>query len=191
MRLSRFKFVLIALSLAGATLWITKHQNQNATHLASAKAPLSYSWQSNHSTTWQIDRATPQKQTLIYTQQMNYQDTSQRSDFSYPFVLLIDAQQHTKIQSQTGFSEHNQIIHFEKEVLITQFEPKNPEQNKTLSTQSITYNAQTNQVSTSAPVVIKQPQGTLTGTGLNANLETGYYQLLSNVTGVYQPQSQP
>jgi lipopolysaccharide export system protein LptC len=194
MRLSRLKFVFIALGLAAVTLWITQQQSNQQT-LSDESTPIaSYSWQSQHSTTWQIDRQTPHKQTLIYTQQMNYQDTSKRSDFLQPNVRLLDLQQQTQIQSQQGFSEQNQIIHFEKDVRITQHNPTETAeagQNKTLTTQRITYNAQSNLVSTDAAIVITLPQGTLTGTGLNANLQTGHYQILSHVKGVYQPQTTP
>lgn len=191
MQRSRLKFVLIALGLAAVTLWITQQQSNDQTQTAQSTPALSYSWQSHHSTTWQIDRQTSHKQTLIYTQQMNYQDASKRSDFILPNVLLLDSQQRTQIQSQHGFSEQNQLIHFKQDVVIHQNNPLETGQNKTLTTQSITYNAQTNVVSTDAPLVITWPQGRLSGTGLNANIETGNYQILSQVKGVYQPQTTP
>ena len=65
--------------------------------------------------------------------------------------------------------------------------PSDPSSNKTLSTEQITYNNETQLVTSPLKVTLQAPNISISGIGFDANLADGHYQFHDNVTTFYQP----
>lgn len=58
----------------------------------------------------------------------------------------------------------------------------------TITTSELTLFPKQSRAFTKKPVTLLRPGTTIHGTGFNANLKTGVYQLLSEASAVYQPE---
>jgi len=194
MRLSRARIIVYAFILSILALWINNQQSgSKPSQTEHAKIQQSYSWQSSQSTAWQIDRQKPNEQTTIQTATWHYQEATQQSDFTQPVITLVKPEGTTTISSQNGQSLNDNIISLSGQVVISQM----PNQDKpgqtqlsTLSTDKITYNISQGDLHSDDKITISQPTGITTGTGLNANLQSGYYHILSDVKGTYHIKSE-
>jgi len=190
MRFSRLKIVLFTLALSAVALWLTNLQPQNTdnTNLHTKKA-LSYSWQATNTTVWNIKPTEPNKQSIVQAQRIAYKDNEQKSEYTKPHVEIIDSNGLSTLTSLSGESLEDTVLSFTDQVVIVQ-KPNDPSKNPiTLTTDTINYNLQTNELTTDANVIITQYNGQTTGTGLKANLKTSNLELLSNVKGTYYPQT--
>ncbi len=189
MRLSSVRIILFSLILAVLALWITTRQDvqQQNTQVTTD----SYSWKSTDSTTWKINRNEPNQQTTLQTKSFRYHETLQQSDFTQPLITHSQPNNVVIIKSQQGQSFNDELIRLSGNVIIKQIstptdtQQNNKTQNSILSTEHITYNASKAELQTDAKVLITQPTSSTTATGLKANLETGRYQLLNDVQGIY------
>jgi len=187
MKLSRLKIILLTLLLASIALWIT---NQQSSQVAEPKIQQTlqpaYSWQATDTKIWQVKRSEQNQQTIIEAESILYQEQTQSSQFTKPQVQLIDGEQITQLNSQTGRSVNEQVITFEKDVIIKQTEPGQVSPT-TLLSEHLEYNTVTNRLSTDQKVSITQYNGQTTGVGLSADLGTSEFTLYSNVKGQYDP----
>lgn len=192
MRLSSVRIILFSLTLAVLALWITTRQDaqQQNTQVTAD----SYSWQSIGSTSWKINRNEPNQQTTLQTKNFRYHETLKQSDFTQPTITHTQPNSVVIIKSQQGQSLNDELITLSGNVIIKQISTEsapsetqqdNKTQNSTLKTEHITYNPSKGELQTDAKVLLTQPSGSTTATGLKANLETGQYQLLNDVQGIY------
>ncbi len=195
MRLSSVRIILFSLILAVLALWITTQQDTQQQNPQNTQVTAeSFSWQATESTTWKINRNDPNQQTTLQTESFRYHETSKQSDFTHPVITRSQPDSVVIIKSQQGQSLNDEIITLSGNVIIKQISTKisttdtqqpNKTQNSILSTEHITYNANSGELHTDAKVTLTQPNGSTTATGLKANLETGQYQLLNDVQGIY------
>jgi LPS export ABC transporter protein LptC len=195
MRLSSVRIILFSLTLAVLALWITtKHYAQKQSTQSSQVNADSYSWQSIDSTTWKINRNEPNQQTTLQTKSFRYHESLKKSDFTQPIITHSQPNNVVIITSQQGQSLKDELITLSGNVIIKQISTEsalpegqqgNKTQNSILSTEHITYNASNGELQTDAKVLLTQPNSSTTATGLKANLETGQYQLLNDVQGIY------
>lgn len=206
MSLARIRILLFALVLGAIALWITNQQPATSDILSQqAKKPLSYSWQAIQTTVWNLNPAEPEKQSIIQAKSILYKDFEKKSEYLQPRVELMDKKTISTLQSESGDSQEDNVLNFKNNVVITQRAnttadstsqadktdnktDSKPHNTFTLTTDFISYNLQTNQLSTDAKVTIKQYNGQTTGTGLKANLKTTDLELLSDVKSTYYPQ---
>lgn len=196
MQLSRVRIILYSLGLAVLALWITKQQESQQQTPDLPTPENSYNWQSSESTTWKINRNKPNQQTTMQTDTWRYQEATKQSDFTNPVITHTQTDSVVIITSQQGQTSNDENIRLSGNVIIkkTTIDPssanatiENKTPNSILRTEYITYNANKGELETDARVVITEPHGTTTATGLKANLETGQYQLLNDVHGIYNP----
>ncbi|GKT12491.1 MAG: lipopolysaccharide export system protein LptC [Thiomicrorhabdus sp.] len=194
LHLSRVRLVIYAFLLSFAALWFNAQQSRSTqAGKSQAKTNQTYSWQSKDSTTWQIDRRNPEQQTTIQTESWRYQESTKQSEFTQPIITLVNLNSTTIITSEKGQSQNDNIISLSGNVIVTQHSDStevNQRQLSTLSTQQITYNASQGEISSRDTITITQPSGVTTGIGLEANLKSGYYHLLSDVKGTYHVKNQ-
>lgn len=187
------RFILFALILAALALWISFQQTtQQSTLLDSSLKSTDYSWQLFNSTTWQFDKSQSKQNTITQADSVFYQEANQTSRLSQPRIVISQPEQTLVIRSQQGQTRADSVLELAGQVVVTQFDQpylaiKTDSQNKTLTTEFITYNSNTEEINSHREVVITQANATTSGTGLKANLKTRQFQLLSNVKGHYMP----
>jgi len=181
------RFILFTLVLSAFALWFVFQQtSQKSTSSTSSSLQTSgYSWQLFNSITWQVDKTQNQADSIIQADTLFYNETEGRTDFTQPKITLIQPGENLYIQSETGHSVNDDHIEFNGNVVMLQIDKT--QQNKTLTTQHITYNPNTQLISSDQLVKISQPNLQMTGTGLRADLKNNQYQLLSDVKGEYRP----
>ncbi|MDX1347383.1 MAG: LPS export ABC transporter periplasmic protein LptC [Thiomicrorhabdus chilensis] len=190
------RFILFALILAALALWISFQQStQQSALLDSSLKSTDYSWQLFNSTTWQFDKTQSKQNTITQADSVFYQEANQTSQLSQPRIVISQPEQTLVIRSQQGKTRADSVLELSGQVIITQFDQpyltiKTDSQNKTLTTEFITYNSNTEEINSRREVVITQANGTTSGTGLKANLKTREFQLLSNVKGHYMPSTE-
>jgi len=194
MRLSTVRITFLTFVLSLATLWVIDQQDQQSTPSpTSLSKEETYSWKSSQSTSWKIERDQPGQQTSIQTETWRYLESTKQSHFTQPVITLTKPDRVTVIRSQRGESQNDEIITLSGDVVITQNAPitsnnKQPStQNNTLKTQNITYNASLGELNSHDTITITNSNGVTTGVGLKANLESGHFQLMSEVKGTYYP----
>ncbi len=190
------RFILFALILSALALWIAFQQNTSTSTVSrsSSLQTTDYSWQLFNATTWQFDKTENHKNTVTQATSVFYQESLKKSELSNPRIVIAEPQQTVTISSQRGETYNESQVDLSGNVVITQYDLPyakitDESQNKTLKTQSITYNASTQQVSSADDVTITQPGAVTTGTGLKADIQKKHFQLLSNVKGQYIPQA--
>ncbi|VAW49975.1 hypothetical protein MNBD_GAMMA04-2191 [hydrothermal vent metagenome] len=192
MRLSTLRITLLSLTLALVVLWLINQKEQTDSSSTSDKTSEPYHWSATQSTTWEMSRDQPEKQNIIQTATWHYNETTQLSQFTLPMITLITPNTLTIIRSQKGQTLNDESIQLSGDVQITQTptpdnhtaQKRNP---STLNTQSITYNASQAELLSRDTITLTQTNSVTTGVGLYANLESGQFQLMSNVQSAYQP----
>ena len=193
MRLSTLRITLFTLILGLVALWVIHQKKQTIlSDTSTHKAPELYHWSATQSTTWEFSRDQPEKQSTIQTATWHYHETTQLSQFTQPTILLTTPKTLTIIRSQNGQTLNDEAIQLSGDVQIMQYpialerttENSNP---STLSTQNLTYNASQAELLSRDTITLTQTGSVTTGVGLHANLESGLFQLMSNVKTTYQP----
>lgn len=146
----------------------------------------SYSWQMFDSTSWVID-AKENKQSSLKAQSVHYQEESQIAEFTRPEILQLTPEKTTHIQSMYATSTENTEVLFVGQVKMQSLSQPEPNSNKTLITEQITYNNQTQQLSSPLKVTLQAPNLSISGVGFDGNLTDGHYQFYDKVTTFYQP----
>ncbi|MDG6773581.1 LPS export ABC transporter periplasmic protein LptC [Thiomicrorhabdus sp. ZW0627] len=189
------RFIFFTLLLSALALWIAFQQNTSTTTASKGSSLQStdYSWQLFNATTWQLDKTDNHKNTITQAKSMFYQEALKKSELAEPRILISQPQQTLTIRSQSGETYNESKIDLSGNVVITQYDlpyakVNTQSQNKTLQTEFITYNANTQKISSPKDVTITQPGAITTGTGLKADIQKKQFQLLSNVKGQYDPQ---
>ena len=186
MRLSTLRITLLTLTLGLVTLWVI-NQKEQATSSPTADTSEPYQWSSIQSITWEISRDQPEKQHIIQTATWHYNETSKLSQFTQPIITLTTPDTITVIRSQKGQTLNDEAIQLSGDVLITQNPLSNSTKQSTLTTKSLTYNANQAELLSRDTITLTQADSVTTGVGLHANLESGQFQLMSNVQSTYQP----
>lgn len=145
---------------------------------------LDYSWQIYASTSWQLDKAQPDKQTQIFATEANYDNTQKTSRFKQPRIIQTEPDEWLYIESRSGTTAKDKIIHFKRDVLIHAVDTKTQE-NKTLKTEQITYNSETEMAVSPVLTTLYKPGLTISGVGFEANLTQQDYTFKSDVKTVY------
>ncbi len=185
-------FIAIFIAAIATVLIILKQNTLNIqTNNIEAHKASDYSWQFFNTQTWQQNPQDLTRQSYIRAEVIRHQREENITYFTQPFIILTTLEHSNVIESQQAFLNPENDMTFLKDVVINRFSTivsnnKQP-QHKTLLTQKITYNNETQQVFTSQPVVIKLPQTKITGTGLQANLQDRHFNLLSNVKTIHEP----
>lgn len=148
---------------------------------------LSYSWQIYESTSWQIKKGQQNlKQTLVSAQIANYDKNHQISHFEKPFIVETRSSEVVFIRSQKGSTAKDKIIDLEQQVVIYSFDLTDRE-NKTLETEQITYNTETEKAISPVFTKLTQPGLKVSGIGFEADLKQENYTFKSDVKTIYQP----
>ncbi len=193
MRLSTLRISLFTLALGMVSLWVINQESTPTLPLsATDNASKLYQWSTTQSTTWEISRDQPNKQNTIQTATWHYNDTTKLSQFTQPTIILTTPKTTTVIRSQTGQTLNDETIQLSGDVQITQYLPSDEKtqqdnHSNTLTTQNLTYNASQAELLSRDTITIIQTGSVTTGVGLHANLESGLFQLMSNVKSTYQP----
>lgn len=192
------RLILLVLILSAFALWLNiQHESQNDELSPSTLQSTDYSWQLFNNTTWQLDKSGSQNGSIVKSSTLFYDEAAKTSDFTQPQITLLEPNQTLFIESETGQSLNNQVFQLRGQVVVNQVEQSidqlNPAthsstQNKTLKTEYITYNSQTQKITSDQPVSITQPNADFSGTGLEIDLKTNHIQLLSAVKGELRPQ---
>lgn len=188
--------ILILVLSAVALLLSYQHESENGPLYTSSLQSTDYSWQLFNSTTWQLNKTLEQSGSITQTSTLFYNEATRTSVFTKPHITLIEADQTLFIESQTGRSINNSDFELNGQVIFTQHEQPiqtldQAEQNKTLTTEYITYNSIAETISSDQVVTITQPDAIIIGTGLNVDLKSRHFQLLSDVTSEYRPLKTP
>ncbi len=191
MRLSTLRITLLTLTLGLVALWVINQKEQATFSPTADNTSEPYQWSSIQSITWEISRDQPEKQHIIQTATWHYNETSKLSQFTQPIITLTTPDTITVIRSQKGQTLNDEAIQLSGDVLITQNPiPNNTKQStnpSTLTTQNLTYNANQAELLSRDTITLTQAESVTTGVGLHANLESGQFQLMSNVQSTYQP----
>ncbi|BBP43209.1 LPS export ABC transporter periplasmic protein LptC [Thiosulfativibrio zosterae] len=182
-KLSWLLFILLSL-----LMFVLATQQMSYTTQAPAVTPKpleTYSWQIFDSTTWALDAQKPNQQNIINAKAIYYQETQKVAKFTEPRIIQVSTDKTTTIQSQFATSTNETQILFEGNVLM-QSQSLN-QTNKTLKTQQITYNSDTQQLESPLEVVLTDPKTRISGKGFQGNLEEGHYQFASKVTTIFSP----
>lgn len=188
--------ILILVLSAVALLLSYQHESENGPLYTSSLQSTDYSWQLFNSTTWQLNKTLEQSGSITQTSTLFYNEATRTSVFTKPHITLIEADQTLFIESQTGRSINNSDFELNGQVIFTQHEQPiqtldQAQQNKTLTTEYITYNSIAETISSDQVVTITQPDAIIIGTGLNVDLKSRHFQLLSDVTSEYRPLKTP
>lgn len=186
----RSKKIILFLSIALVATWVSQQERQAPVKPEITVAPDTFNWQTVNSTTWQIDRQSPEQQIIIQTEQWQYNETAKHSVLKQPNVVLFHPQQITTLRSDKGESQQDTQLTLTGNVIITQYRADNNKQASQLRTPQISYDSKNASLQTHDTITIQQPFGTTTGIGLEANIETGQYKILSNVQGIYHSNPQ-
>lgn len=187
------RLILLILILSALALWLSYKQNPHTDTLGpSSLESTDYSWQLFNSTTWRFDKALNQPGPIIKSDTLFYDETAQTSDFTQPFITIIKPEQTLTIKGQYGRSADNSYFELNRNVVLSQFDQPiqrldQAVENKTLTTEYITYNSITEIVKSDQFVTITQPNSITSGVGLDANLKTEQFQLFSDVKSEYHP----
>lgn len=185
------RYLLSALLLAALALWISFQQTTRTARPAdSALQQSGYSWQLFNSITWQYSADNPQRLTITQANSVFYDDSRKQANFDQPYLILIEPQQTLTLQSRSGQSLEERLFNFKGEVIARQYNntPNHAQPAKTLQSEALTFDAQTQRLQSDLAVTLTHEQGITTGTGLRADLKNQHIQLLSNVRGDYNPQ---
>lgn len=183
----RLPLVLVFVA-ALIALAINSHQNfQSESAQPAAHKKLGYSWQIFNSTSWQLDKTAPkQKQVYLKADAVFYQNKTKQSHFTQPYIIQQKPDNIVFVRSEKGDSREDAIINLTGQVKIDSYSTKTKE-NKTLKTEQITYNSQTELLNSSVFTELIGPDMRISGTGFTANLKKDTYDFKSNVKTYYQP----
>lgn len=202
MRLSTVRITLFSVVLSLVALWAINQQDQKTQNKTTqGDAQERYSWKAFQSTTWEVTRTHEQQEqqkTTIKTDTWHYNEASKLSQFTQPIITLSTPKTITVIHSQTGETLNDEAIQLSGDVHISQYDlvqsshrAKNdltpPPLISTLKTQNITYNATQAELLSRDTITLTQFDSVTTGTGLFADLNTGTFQIMSNVQSTYRP----
>lgn len=184
--------LLFLLSLI--TLLIAFKQTQHDTTKEALNAQdiaIKPTWQLYESTSWQIPSSSEvqAQQTAVYANEIQYHKKSRQSLFKAPYIIDDRPENRTSLTSQTGKSLNDQVLIFNGDVQVFVRDKTNPKENKTLTSNEISYNTQSKQITSQVFTQMTQANTTISGTGFKADNALGTIEFLSDVKTRYQPSS--
>ncbi len=192
MNLSKVRVILLTILLAAVAIWLTNPEiifEKSAQNVPVQEKD--FSWQTTDSTLWKITPNQPEQQTVIKATQLVYKNEGKSSKFNNPHAFLIEQDSIIELNSQTGHSQDDQFITFEKNVVLTR-KQNNSAAFSQLQTEHLLYNVDQHTVSTPEAVNIQMQDATISGKGLFADLTAEEFQLDNNVNSVFYPkQTEP
>lgn len=186
----KFSFILLFIAaLIVLIIAFKQTANRESPSVQTAPVALTHSWQIFKSTSWGISQQDPnEKQTVIYADEVFYQNQTQHSRFKAPYIIQDKETSAYTIKSQKGETLNDQIVHLNGDVVIKMIEKQAPSENKTLKSEQISYNTLSETLTSKVYTEIIEPDLTVSGIGFKANMSTGKYHFLSKVKTLYQPQ---
>lgn len=182
----RLRLVIYTLLLTLGTLWLTYPTQQSALEQTpDTPSELQFSWSTTGTTLWTLSK-TDAQQSIISSEQFLYQNETQSSQFTAPSVFIIEDTSIANIRAQFGESQQDSQIQFMDGVEVSLQQTASNEVVR-LNSDNLLYNTQTQEFTTLAPVEIIFPQGILSGTGLQANLNSREFKLNANVKATFYP----
>lgn len=185
MNLSRVRFLAFTVLLTLAVLWITSPvqkltQKQDSSTI---EAPQ-FSWQTENTTVWNLSSTPDSSQSIISSENFLYQNENQSSDFVNPKFYVIDGNTITLMQSDTGHTADDATIFLNGNVTLKH---QNEQDYLNLNTSTLRYNSVTQKIETDALFTLTFPQGTLSGQGLQADLENNEFLVKAKVNTTFYP----
>ncbi|MDG4812433.1 LPS export ABC transporter periplasmic protein LptC [Hydrogenovibrio sp. 3SP14C1] len=171
------------------TIAFKQSTNRESPSVQTKPVALTHSWQIFNSTSWQVSKLNPSaKQTVIYADEVFYQNQTKQSRFKNPYIIQDKENTAYTIKSQQGKTLNDQIVHLNGNVVIQTIEKQPDAENKTLKSEQISYNTLSETLTSKVYTEIIEPNLTVSGVGFKANMTTGKYRFLSDVKTLYQPQ---
>lgn len=189
MKLSRVRLIFFTLLLTIGVLWLTQPSEYGSSKIDIEAAPASkFSWQTSGTTSWNLNIDSPNQQSIIKSQEIVYLEKTQTSNLKSPEVFIIDSNTLTTINSKTGQTTEDNVIHFNDSVLLTH-KDTNTQEVLNLRTEQLTYNVEQQQLTSEVEVNVDVDNNRLNGIGLNADLKAGDYEVRQKVTSILYPDS--
>lgn len=166
----------------------TQHNNDGTT-LDTQEVTIKPTWQLYESTSWQIPPSSQAQtqQTAVYANEIQYHKKARQSFFKSPFIIDDRPDNRTSLSSQLGQSLNDQTLIFNGNVKVLVRDKADPKQNKTLTSEEISYNTESKQITSQVFTRLTQANTTISGTGFKANNGLGTIEFLSDVKTRYQP----
>ncbi len=194
---TKIRFITLIFVLAVLAIWLTSPSKQSSKKITAENQILQdYSWSTTQTTIWQISTEDKADTTVIQAEQFNYQNETQQSRFSKPQITLFNDTQKIKINSLKGSSNQDtEIVLAENVTLIQTSLPASKESQSTqekplntqLKTEQLTYNVETQKISSENEVWIQTDNTQITGRGLQADVSSGDFEIKSDVKTVFTP----
>lgn len=168
----------------------TQHNNDGTT-LDTQEVAIKSTWQLYESTSWQIPPSSQAQtqQTAVYANEIQYHKKARQSFFKSPFIIDDRPDNRTSLSSQLGQSLNDQTLIFNGNVKVLVRDKADTKQNKTLTSEEISYNTESKQITSQVFTRLTQANTTISGTGFKANNGLGIIEFLSDVKTRYQPSS--
>lgn len=177
-------FIFIAVFVVILITHQTPFSSQNNT-TPSPKTNLKASWQLFNTQNWIFSAQTPQVQTYLKAKQIQYQKAQQYSTLYSPYIIETRPDTQLTLSSQLAHSKQTHHLTFLKQVIIHQY--LQATQNKTLRSEEISYNIQTEEITSPVLVTLTQKGIKTSGVGFKANGKQKNLYFSSKVTTYYDP----
>lgn len=187
MRLSRVHIIIFTLLMAVIVLWLTNPARYTEQPSTTHQLGKDYSWQAMKTTVWTVTPNQPDKQNVVHAEQVLYRNEGKLSEFTKPRAYIIENDTTTSLSSDKGWSENDDILHFEDQVVVTQKHQQEEPTLTQLRTERLHYNVEQQTAYTDSKVDIELESGNIKGQGLNADLKNQTFEILNNVNSVLYP----
>jgi len=166
----------------------TQHETTDTAILSQA-TPIKPTWQLYETTSWQIPAPSngQKQQTAVYANEIQYHKKTQQSFFKSPFIIDYRIDNRTSLSSQLGKSLDDQTLIFNGNVKVLVRNKNDSQENKTLTSEEISYNTLTKQITSQVFTQMTQANLTISGTGFKADNGLGTIEFISDVKTRYQP----
>lgn len=187
MKLSRVHIIIFTLLMAVIVLWFTNPARYTDQPSATHQLGKDYSWQAMKTTVWTVTPNQTDKQNIVQAEQVLYRNEGKLSEFTKPRAYIIENDTTTSLSSDKGWSENDDLLHFEDQVVVTQKHQQEEPTLTQLRTERLHYNVEQQTAFTNSNVDIQLKSGTITGQGLTADLKNQNFEILNNVNSVLYP----
>jgi len=196
MRLKLPVLLILLLSTTVVLIQETQWQNDRSQALSIEIDQQQTSWQFHNSQEWRYLTKPPYRQTYSQNQRIEHHNESKKTIFFQPFIVQKQDQKLTTLEANNGRSNETESKNIR--VILTgnavineyHLEPSFAKQRK-ISSHELIYNTTPQTLQSSKKVVITQPELSLEGVGLNANLNTEEFTLNQHFKTLYSPQTTP
>lgn len=187
----RLPAILLFFLSVTALLIAFKQTKQEASdpNLQTQDIAIKPSWQLYKSTSWQVPppSETKKQQTAVYANEIQYHKDTKKSFFQSPFIIDERVENRTFLSSHNGESINDQKLIFTGDVNVFVQHKNDAKENKTLTSEEISYNTLTKQITSQVFTQMTQANLSISGTGFKADNALGRIEFLSNVKTRYLP----